>query len=119
MDLLYSLARIYKMHPIDFADLLLQGINSVIFVVKLFVSQSERTGFFNLAVSTKAFLSIQGSQMIVNSFSKKSSSSRFVVIPGGYFFVKALIPIISANFSAASQPASLLQTNTISSALYF
>ena len=86
----YSLARIKRIHPVDFADLLLHGINLVIFVVKLFVSQSERTGFFNLAVSTKAFLSIQGSQIIVNSFSKKSSSSKFVVIPGGYFFVNAL-----------------------------
>jgi hypothetical protein len=66
-------------------------------------------GFFNFIVSFKAFLSIQGSQMIVNSASKKSSNSKFVVMPGEYFLVKTLIPVNSSNFLAASHPASLLQ----------
>jgi len=73
------------------------------------VSHSDRTGFFNFAVSFRAFLSIHGSQIIVSSDSKKSSSSKFVVIPGEYFFVNVLIPVISLNFLAASHPASRLQ----------
>ena len=45
----YPLANIYRMHPSDFLDLLLHGIMWVTWVMKLFVSQSARVGFFNFA----------------------------------------------------------------------
>jgi len=78
------------------------------------VSHIIKTFLWTFKVSFKAFLSNQESQTIVSLFSKKSGRVIFVKIPAGYFFVNALIPVNSENFSTTLHPACLLHTTIIS-----
>src|SRR3989338_7084635 len=101
--------------PRDFADLLFPGIIWVTPDVKLFVSHTESTGRPILFASSRAFLSSQGSTIMISSASVKFSRFVLVMIPEGYFFVKDLMPVASENFCTAFHPASLLQTTIMSS----
>src|SRR3989344_7943658 len=104
--------------PTDFFPLLLQGTTRSNRFDWLFVSHKAITGTPTLPASSTAFLSVQGSQTMINFGSVKVVKFGFVKIPGGYLPLITLMPVNCCNFFNAFQPFSRLLRIKISSGLY-